>query len=451
MKMNGREVFKHAVRNMAQASKLALEANGFGPDDVAWVLAHQANLRIIEGVSDRVGIPLDRFYLNVDRYGNTSSASVPTALDEALELGKIKAGDLLLMTALGGGWRGLPLWCGGDTRDGGDSAMTDAGGSTGRMAFLFPGQGSQQVGMGKALSDAFPRARAVFDEADTALGFSLSRLCFEGPEADLVRTANAQPAILATSIAAFRVLEDVTSLRPAFVAGHSLGEYSALVSVGSLGLADAVRVVHLRGRFMQDAVPEGVGAMAALLGIGRADVEAACEEAMRLDPGEVVSPANLNGGGQIVIAGHRAAVGRACEAAKRRGAKRAVPLAVSAPFHSALMQPAADRLAVELARIEFRDPQVPVVTNVDAAPNIDGGRVRDLLTRQVTAAVRWEESIQRLAALGVTEAIEVGHGAILAGLVKRIAPTIRVRAAGDPAAIAALTAPETILKEHSHA
>ena len=324
--------------------------------------------------------------------------------------------------------------------------------SAGGTAFLFPGQGSQKVGMGKALAEAFPRARAVFDEADAALGFSLSRMCFEGPEADLVRTANAQPAILATSIAAFRVLEDATDLRPAVVAGHSLGEFSALVSVGSLGLADAVRVVHLRGRFMQDAVAEGVGAMAALLGIEREDAEAACEEAMRLGPGEVVSAANLNGGGQIVIAGHRAAVARACEAAKRRGAKKAVPLAVSAPFHSALMQPAADRLAVELGRIEVRDPEVPVVTNVEAAPNMDGGRVRDLLTRQVTAPVRWEESIQRLVALGVTEAIEVGHGAVLAGLVKRIAPTIRVRGAGDPAAIAALTTPEvTAVEENRHA
>ena len=312
------------------------------------------------------------------------------------------------------------------------------------MAFLFPGQGSQKVGMGKALSENFSWAREVFEEADAAVGFSLSRLCFEGPEDDLALTANAQPAILATSIAAFRVLEHETSFRPAFVAGHSLGEYSALVAVGSIRLADAVRVVHLRGRFMQDAVPAGVGGMAALLGIDRAAAEAACEEAMRLGPGEVVSPANLNGGGQIVIAGHKEAVKRACEAAKRRGAKKAVTLAVSAPFHSALMQPAADRLAVELARIEVRDPPVPVVTNVEATPNMDRGRVRDLLTRQVTAAVRWEESVQALAALDVTEAIEVGHGTVLAGLVKRIAPTIRVRGSGDPAAIAVLTAAQTL-------
>ena len=319
-----------------------------------------------------------------------------------------------------------------------------------RTAFLFPGQGSQKVGMGKALVDRFQRARAVFDEADAVLGFSLSKLCFDGPDADLVLTANAQPAILVTSLAALRVIEEETPLRAAFVAGHSLGEYAALVAARSLSLADAVRAVHMRGRFMQEAVPEGVGAMAALLGIGRADAEAACAEAMGLDPGEIVSPANFNGGGQIVIAGHRAAVARACEAARRRGAKKAVPLAVSAPFHSALMRPAADRLAAELARIEVRTPEIPVVTNVEAAPNSDGGRVRELLTRQVTEAVRWEESIERLVALGVTEAIEVGQGAVLAGLVKRIAPTIRVRGAGDPAAIAALTVAATI-EESSHA
>jgi [acyl-carrier-protein] S-malonyltransferase len=305
--------------------------------------------------------------------------------------------------------------------------------------------------MGKALADTFPRARAVFDEVDEALRFSLSRLCFEGPEADLMLTANAQPAILATSVAALRVLRDETSWQPSVVAGHSLGEYSALVCAESLSLGDAARLVRLRGQFMQEAVPEGTGGMAAILGLEQADVEAACQEAMqhhhldRKPPTgsvrEVVSPANLNGGGQIVIAGHKAAVERACEAARRRGAKRTILLAVSAPFHSALMQPAADRLATELARVEVRDPVVPVITNVEAAPNQDGGRVRDLLTRQVTAVVRWEESMQCLSALEVTEAIEVGHGAVLAGLAKRITPMVRVRGTGDPAAIAALRVP----------
>jgi [acyl-carrier-protein] S-malonyltransferase len=305
----------------------------------------------------------------------------------------------------------------------------------GGLAFLFPGQGSQKVGMGRALFEARPEAKTVYDEADAALGFSLSRLCFTGPEAELTLTANAQPAILATSVAALRVLEAETGLRPTVVAGHSLGEYSALVAAGALALGDAVRLVHQRGRFMQEAVPAGVGAMAAILGLGVGDVEAACAEAAQ---GEIVSAANLNGGGQVVIAGHKGAVERACAAAKARGAKRAVPLHVSAPFHCALMQPAADRLAAELARVTFSRPSVPVVTNVEATPNEEAARISALLTRQVTAAVRWEESIECVAGMGVTTAIEVGAGTVLAGLVRRIAPAIEVLGAGDPAAIAAL-------------
>lgn len=329
------------------------------------------------------------------------------------------------------------------------SATTPQRRDTPGLAFLFPGQGSQKVGMGKALAQQFAVARAVFDEADAVLGFALSRLCFEGPDTDLVLTANAQPAILATSVAALRVLEAETAVRPAAVAGHSLGEYSALVCAGAMSLADALRLVRLRGQFMQEAVPAGTGAMAAIIGLGQADVESACAEAVTALGGAaagaanaVVSPANLNGGGQIVIAGHKAAVTAAGELAKKLGG-RCIPLAVSAPFHSALMQPAADRLAAELARVEVRDPLVPVVTNVEAEPNTRGERVRDLLTRQVTAAVRWEESVARLASMGIAEAVEVGHGAVLAGLVKRIAPTIRVRGAGDPAAIAELRAEGT--------
>ena len=308
-----------------------------------------------------------------------------------------------------------------------------------RLAFLFPGQGSQQVGMGKALRDAFPAARAVFEEADAALGYALSRLCFEGPEDELTLTANAQPAILTTSIAALRVLERETDLRAAAVAGHSLGEYSALVAAGALRLADAVRVVHLRGQFMQEAVAPGVGAMAAILGLSAVDVKAACADALAAGPaGEVVSAANYNGGGQVVIAGHRAAVDRACAAAKARGAKRALPLSVSAPFHCALMAPAGERLAAALAQVPVAAPSVPVVTNVEAAPNQDAARVRELLARQVTAPVRWEESIQRLAAMGISGAVEVGAGRVLAGLVKRIAPAIVVHTASDPESIGEL-------------
>jgi [acyl-carrier-protein] S-malonyltransferase len=317
--------------------------------------------------------------------------------------------------------------------------VSEDGAST--RAFLFPGQGSQQVGMGKALAEAFPAARAVFDEADAALGFSLSRLCFEGPEAELTLTANAQPAILTTSIAALRVLENESDLHARVVAGHSLGEYSALVAAGSLRLADAVRIVHLRGKFMQEAVAPGVGAMAAILGLSRADVQAACAEAeSATSDGEIVAPANFNGAGQVVIAGHKAAVDRACAAAKSRGAKRAMLLSVSAPFHCALMQPAADRLAVALAGVSFGTLAVPVMTNVEAAKNQDASRVRELLTRQVTAPVRWEESVDAIAAMGVTEAIEVGAGRVLAGLVKRIAPTIQMYGASDPASIAELLA-----------
>jgi [acyl-carrier-protein] S-malonyltransferase len=303
-------------------------------------------------------------------------------------------------------------------------------------AWLFPGQGSQVVGMGRALADADAGARAVFAEADDALGFALSKLCFEGPKDDLTLTANAQPAILTTSIAALRVLESRTDRRPKAVAGHSLGEYSALVAAGALRLRDAVRLVHLRGKFMQEAVPAGEGAMAAILGLDADAVADVCREAAA---GEVVSPANLNGGGQVVIAGHKAAVDRACAGAKARGAKRAIPLAVSAPFHCALMQPAADKLARELESVEVAPPAVPVVTNVEAKPNQDAGRVRELLTRQVTSPVRWEESVQCLAGMGIEEVVEVGAGNVLAGLVRRIAPAVRAHAAGTPEDIAAFT------------
>jgi [acyl-carrier-protein] S-malonyltransferase len=304
-------------------------------------------------------------------------------------------------------------------------------------AFLFPGQGSQKVGMGQALCAAHPEARAVFEEADAALSRSLSRLCFEGPEAELALTANAQPAILTTSLAALRVLEARTGLRPDLVAGHSLGEYSALVAAGALALGDAVRLVHLRGTFMQEAVPAGAGAMAAILGLAAQEVAAACREAAA-ETGAVVSPANFNGGGQVVIAGAKAAVERASQVCKDKGAKRAIPLAVSAPFHCALMQPAADRLAGELAKLSLARPRIPVVTNVEASACQEPERLRALLVEQVTAPVRWEESMQKLEALGVTEALELGAGAVLVGLLRRIVPTMKVTSVGDPEAVRSL-------------
>ena len=287
---------------------------------------------------------------------------------------------------------------------------------------MFPGQGSQQVGMGRALDEAFAQSREVFAEADAALGFALSRLCFEGPESELQLTANTQPAILATSIAALRPLV-ARGIRPDWVAGHSLGEWSALVAAGSLSLADALRTVRRRGQYMQEAVPVGTGAMAAILGLELSAIEAACSEAAQ---GEVVSPANVNSPGQVVIAGHKGAVERAAALCKAKGAKRAVPLPVSAPFHCALMRPAQERLAPELAALAFSDPVPPLVNNVDAEVVRDRAACREGLVRQVSASVRWQASVERLVREGVTSFVEVGPGSVLAGLIRKIAKDARV-------------------------
>lgn len=298
-----------------------------------------------------------------------------------------------------------------------------------RIAFVFPGQGSQAVGMGRDLGEASPR----WDAASAALGFDLKKLVFEGPEADLTLTANTQPAILATSIVALDALT-VAGIRAEFVAGHSLGEYSALVAAGAIDFADAIRTVRARGRFMQEAVPAGEGAMAAVLGLDRALVAQACEEAKDIGP---VQLANLNGPGQTVIAGATAAVRKAAELAKAKGAKRAVLLPVSAPFHSALLRPAAERLAKVLQEIRFRDLAVPLVTNVDADLLREGARVADTLIRQVTAPVRWEDGVLRLASEGVTVAVEVGPGKVLSGLIRRIAPEMQVLNVEDRASLQA--------------
>lgn len=290
------------------------------------------------------------------------------------------------------------------------------------VAFLFPGQGSQSVGMGKALATEFALARATFAEADEVLGFGLTKLCFEGPLDDLTLTANTQPALLTTSTALARVINAELGLSPSWVAGHSLGEFSALVAADALGFADALRLVRERGLAMQDAVPPGMGSMAAILGLEAEDVEGVCRQAAQ---GQVVSPANLNGGGQVVIAGHRDAVERAAGLAKQRGAKRVLPLAVSAPFHCALMAPAAQRLERALTAVEVSAPRCPVITNVEAKANLDPLRVKELLVRQVVSPVRWQESGEELARLGCTTAIEVGAGKVLSGLLKRIAPSIR--------------------------
>ena len=284
--------------------------------------------------------------------------------------------------------------------------------------------------MGRALADAFPAARETFVEADEALGEPLSRLIWDGPEDALTLTENTQPAILTASIAAYRALESegLTS-NVAFVAGHSLGEYSANVAAGTFSFADAVRIVRRRGRYMQEAVPVGTGAMSAILGLDADKVTQACEEAAQ---GDVVSPANMNGAGQVVIAGSRAAVERAGARAKELGAKRVVLLPVSAPFHCALMKPAEERLAPELRALQTRSPRVPVVANVDASPKRDAASAIDALVRQVSSAVRWEDSVRRLASDGVTAYVEVGPGTVLSGLIRKIHREANVTAVGGP-------------------
>ena len=312
------------------------------------------------------------------------------------------------------------------------------------VTFLFPGQGSQEPGMGKALAAAFPTARQTFEEADEALGFSLSTLCFAGSEAELKRTEITQPAILTASVAALRALKSVApSLEPRFVAGHSLGEWSALVAAGALAFADAVRLVRERGRLMQAAVPEGVGAMAAVLGLEPEVVAEVCAR-VAAETGALVSPANFNSKEQTVISGDAAAVSAAGAALQAAGAKKIAPLPVSAPFHCALMKPAAEGLAAALAPIGVSPLAVPVITNVEARPNQDHTRVKALLVEQVTAPVRWVEIVEQLGTLGQARALEIGPGKVLKGLVRRIDKNLEVLNVEDPAslekAVAALTA-----------
>jgi [acyl-carrier-protein] S-malonyltransferase len=289
--------------------------------------------------------------------------------------------------------------------------------------------------MGKDLADNFAVARQVFEEANDALGFDLAALCFNGPEEDLKLTANTQPAILTTSVAALRVLTAESGLSPSFAAGHSLGEYSALVCAGGLAFADAVRVVRQRGTFMQEAVPVGTGSMAAILGLGLDDLAAVCNDAAQ---GQVVAPANFNSDGQVVVAGHTEAVDRAIVLAKEKGAKRAMPLPVSAPFHCSLMVPAGERLAAVLDGIDVGEMTLPVIANVEAAPNQDSARIRELLVKQVSAPVRWQETIASMVELGVDRYIEIGPGKVLSGLAKRMAKGSTIQNVQNVADISAL-------------
>ncbi len=311
-------------------------------------------------------------------------------------------------------------------------------------AFVFPGQGSQAVGMGKALAQTYSAARAVFEEVDAALGDKLSTIMWEGPAEKVTLTENAQPALVAVSLAAMRVLETEAGVDLArdaqFVAGHSVGEYSALAAAGALTLADAVRLVRIRGRAMQEAVPVGMGAMAALIGVEFSDAAAIAAEAAQ---GEVVQAANDNGGGQVVVSGHRSAVERAVEIAKARSVRRAMLLPVSAPFHSALMQPAADVMAAALAQVTIQPPRVPLVANVTAQSVTDPAQIVQGLIAQVSGTVRWRESVAFMTQAGVTTFYEVGSGKVLSGLIKRIAEGATGIPVGTPAEVAAFKAAQS--------
>ncbi|MBW1679256.1 MAG: ACP S-malonyltransferase [Deltaproteobacteria bacterium] len=293
----------------------------------------------------------------------------------------------------------------------------------GTVAFIFPGQGSQTVGMGKNLKDTFKEAREVFAEADETLGFKLSSLCFEGPETELNLTSTTQPAILTVSVAALRVLKERMGIGPNYVAGHSLGEYSALIAVKSLNLQDGVKTVQKRGQFMQEAVPEGEGGMAAVLGLKREEVEEICRNAA---DGEVLTTANFNCPGQIVISGHTNALQRAILLAKEKGARRTVALPVSVPFHCELMVPAGERLGKHLNGILIKPPEHPVVTNVEARENKEASRVKELLVKQMSHPLLWEDSVRVMITRGVDKFIEIGPGKVLSGLVKRISKSVKI-------------------------
>lgn len=308
-----------------------------------------------------------------------------------------------------------------------------------KLAIVFPGQGSQSVGMLAELYQQYPIVQATFSEASAALGYDLWALVANGPETDLNETHRTQPALLTASVAVWRLWQQQNGAVPAYFAGHSLGEYSALVCAGVLSLADAVKLVEKRGQYMQQAVPAGVGAMSAIIGLDDAAIAKACAEAAQ---GEVVAPVNYNSPGQVVIAGHKAAVERAGEACKAAGAKRALPLPVSVPSHCALMLPAAEQLAVDLAALQFNAPAIPVINNVDVQSAVDATAIKDALVRQLYSPVRWTETIEFLAAQGVTEVLELGAGKVLSGLIKRINKELATGSINDAASLSTALATE---------
>lgn len=406
--MNGREVFKFAVRVMGTATIEVLRKAGMERTDVDLFVPHQANIRIIQSAMQRLELPEEKVVVNVDKYANTSAASIPLALVEAAEEGRMKAGDTVLMVGFGGGltwghrysFGKIDIW-----------EMNEMG----KIAFVFPGQGSQAVGMAKDAYESVPAATEIFRTADETLGFSLSNLVFEGPETELKQTSNTQPALLTASIALLEAFKE-KGIQPDYTAGHSLGEYSALVAAGVLSFADAVSTVRARGQYMEQAVPGGQGAMAAVLGADREALGVLCRDVS--ESGHAVELANINCPGQIVISGVKEGVAAVAERVKEAGGKRAIALEVSGPFHSSLMKGAAEKLAEKLKTVTFSPAAVPVVANVTARPAEDG-QVQDLLTAQVYSPVLWEDSVTWLIEQGVDTFIEIGSGSVLTGLIKK--------------------------------
>lgn len=408
--MNGKEVFKFAVRVLGRSVMKALDKIGMTKNDIDLLVPHQANVRIIDSAAKRLDLPLNKVMVNVDQYANTSAASIPIALCDARDQGRLKRDEIVVLVGFGAGltYGSLVIkW-----------QKTEEAKKMSKIAFMFPGQGSQKVGMMKDLYDNYSVVKDVFKEADEALGFSMTDLCFKGPEEQLRLTYNTQPAILTCSVAAMKVLEE-NEIVPSVVAGHSLGEYSALVCAGAMSFADAVRTVRKRGQFMQEAVPVGEGAMAAIIGLDTDKIKEICAETANMT-NQCVQAVNFNCPGQIVIAGATEAVHKACDRLKEAGAKRAILLPVSAPFHSTLMQPAADRLKEVLDSVEIVDAKIPVVANVNAKPETKADEIRSQLVLQAASPVLWEDSVRRMMNDGVDTFVEVGPGKVLCGFIKKV-------------------------------